>query len=87
MRLIHSLDSLAAFNCPCVATVGAFDALHIGHQTIIRKTKTIAKDYRLPAVVVMFEPLPGEFFADKDAPPKRIYALRRRIETSPRFWC
>ena len=80
MRLIHSLDSLAAFNRPCVATVGAFDALHIGHQTIIRKTQALAKDYQLPAVVVMFEPLPGEFFAGKDIPPKRIYTLRRRIE-------
>ena len=80
MRLLHSLDSLVAFKQPCVATIGAFDALHIGHQAIIRKTQTIAKNYCIPAVVVMFEPLPGEFFADKDTPPKRIYTLRRRIE-------
>ena len=80
MRLLHSLDSLATFKRPCVATIGAFDALHIGHQAIIAKTKALAKDYRLPVVVVMFEPLPGEFFADKDALPKRIYTLRKRIE-------
>ena len=80
MRLIHSLDSLAALNRPCVATVGAFDALHIGHQQVIRETKAVAEAHRLPAVVVMFEPLPSEFFADKDTPPKRIYTLRRRIE-------
>ena len=80
MRLLHSLDSLVAFKHPCVATIGAFDALHIGHQAIIRKTQTIAKNHHLPLVVVMFEPLPGEFFADKDAPLKRIYTLRKRIE-------
>ena len=80
MQLIHSLHSLSNFNCPCVATVGAFDALHIGHQMVIQKTKAIAKQHGLPAVVVMFEPLPREFFATKDTPPKRIYTLRKRIE-------
>ncbi len=80
MQLLHSLDNLAKFKHPCVATIGAFDALHIGHRAIIAKTKALAKDYRLPVVVVMFEPLPGEFFADKDALPKRIYTLRKRIE-------
>ena len=80
MQFLHSLDSLVAFKHPCVATIGAFDALHIGHQAIIRKTQAIAESYRLPSVVLMFEPLPGEFFANKKASPKRIYTLRRRIE-------
>ena len=80
MQFIHSLDKLATFGHRCVATIGAFDALHKGHQAVIHKTKTIAKQYELPAVVVMFEPLPGEFFADKDNLPKRIYTLRKRIE-------
>ncbi len=80
MQLLHSLDSLVTFKQPCVATIGAFDALHRGHQAIIRKTQTIAKNHCLPVVVVMFEPLPGEFFANKDTPPKRIYTLRKRIE-------
>ena len=79
MRLLHNLDSLVAFKHPCVATIGAFDALHIGHQAIIRETQTIAENHRLPVAVVMFEPLPGEFFAN-DAPPKRIYTLRKRVE-------
>ena len=79
MRLLHSLDSLAAFKHPCVATIGAFDALHMGHQAIIRKTQAIAENHSLPVAVVMFEPLPGEFFAN-DTPPKRIYMLRKRIE-------
>ena len=80
MRLLHSLDSVAMLKHPCVATIGAFDALHIGHQAIIRETQTIAKNYRLPVAVVMFEPLPGEFFASKDVSPRRVYPLRRRIE-------
>ncbi|MBC6413941.1 MAG: bifunctional riboflavin kinase/FAD synthetase [Chromatiales bacterium] len=80
MRLLHSLDSLDNFNHPCVATIGAFDALHIGHQRVIQQTKAIAKQYKLPSAVIMFEPLPGEFFATNDTPPKRIYPLRKRIE-------
>ena len=80
MRLIHSLDSLDVFNRPCAATIGAFDALHIGHQKVIRETVDLAKYHKLPAVAVMFEPLPGEFFAAKNSLPRRIYTLRKRIE-------
>ena len=80
MQLIRSLDRISTFNHPCVATVGAFDALHIGHQTVIQKVKTIARKHQLATAVVMFEPLPGEFFAAKETSPKRIYTLRQRIE-------
>lgn len=80
MRLIHSLDSLAMLNRPCVATVGSFDAIHVGHREIIREVKTIAEQRKLPSAVLMFEPLPREFFAEVDDVPKRIYPLRRRIE-------
>jgi len=42
----------------CVATVGVFDGLHLGHLFLIRKLKKIAKRKKLPSLVVTFWPPP-----------------------------
>jgi len=79
MRLLRGLASLAARRQPCVATLGAFDAFHIGHRAVIQKTQSMARQHQLPATLLTFEPLPGEFFAAADNPLRRIYPLRQRL--------
>lgn len=61
----------------CVATVGNFDGVHLGHQTIIRQLSRRAREMRLPVVVVTFEPQPLEFLTPGTAPP-RLTSFREK---------
>ena len=76
MKCFHGEHGLAHARGPCVATVGGFDALHPGHQAVIGQLRRMAAARGLPSVVVLFEPLPPEFFAAP--PPPRLYRLRER---------
>ncbi len=63
----------------CVAAIGNFDGLHLGHQEILRVLLDRAGAERLPAALVTFEPHPREFFAPADA-PARLMRLRDKAE-------
>ena len=58
--------------CPqgSVVCIGAFDGLHLGHQALLRHAATRAHVLGVPAVALAFEPLPREFFAPDDPPPR-----------------
>ena len=47
-----------------VATIGNFDGLHLGHLELLSKLQQIATDNNYRKVVITFEPLPLEHFAD-----------------------
>jgi len=49
-------------------TIGSFDGLHIGHQTIIHRLVEDAHQYGQKAVVVTFFPNPAVFFKKIDNP-------------------
>ena len=46
----------------CVATIGVFDGMHIGHQMLLRKTLEVAKYQNMMSMVILFEPYPQEYF-------------------------
>ena len=77
MKIIRNI--LPSNNLPsaCVATIGNFDGLHLGHQKIIDKLKLKAEELELPLTIISFEPLPSEFFMP--APPARIYPMRDKV--------
>jgi riboflavin kinase / FMN adenylyltransferase len=56
----------------CVATIGNFDGLHLGHQTIIRGVAARAREIDSPAVVVTFSPHPLSVVAPDRVPPQII---------------
>jgi riboflavin kinase/FMN adenylyltransferase len=62
-----------------VATIGAFDGLHLGHREIARRTLAIARDSNDVATIFSFEPTPAEHFSPID-PPARLTCLRERVE-------
>lgn len=59
----------------CVATIGKFDALHLGHQVMLKQLLQVARSVQLPSVVIVFEPYPDEFFLGSKA-PARLTELR-----------
>ncbi len=79
MRLIRGLHNLAPFPQGCVATIGNFDGVHQGHQIIIRQLQAQAKSLNLPAVVMVFEPQPREYF-DAENAPARLMRFREKME-------
>lgn len=44
----------------CVATIGVFDGVHLGHQEIVTRACQLADERGLPAVLVTFAPHPSE---------------------------
>ncbi len=78
MKLIRGLHNLTQPLSGCVATIGNFDGLHLGHQHVINQLKAVAEIKDLPAVVIIFEPQPVEFFAP-DKAPRRLSRLRDKI--------
>ena len=64
---------------PSVVTIGNFDGVHCGHQTILQRVLTISKTQYLASVVMFFEPQPQEFFAPHKAPP-RLMDWRDKFE-------
>ncbi len=54
----------------CVACIGAFDGVHLGHQRLLARVAESARRRALPMAVVSFDPLPREFFGRETAPPR-----------------
>jgi riboflavin kinase/FMN adenylyltransferase len=81
MRLYRSLAALRGRGkSPCrVAAIGAFDGLHLGHQQILTLMQREAAAHGCRSVVCSFEPMPTEFFAVDDPPP-RLTCFRERFE-------
>src|SRR5687768_7972199 len=78
-RLFRDVDG--GPRCPhgSVVCIGAFDGLHLGHQALVRRTVSRARELGLPAVALSFEPLPREFFAGANPPP-RLLLPRAKVE-------
>ncbi|MBN2715351.1 MAG: bifunctional riboflavin kinase/FAD synthetase [Deltaproteobacteria bacterium] len=60
-----------------VVTIGNFDGVHLGHQTIFKNCTSISKSRSLGFLICTFEPHPAELFA-KDKAPVRLTLPRRK---------
>ena len=78
MKLIRGIHNLTDPLPNCVATIGNFDGLHLGHQHVINQLKTVAEIKNMPTAVIVFEPQPVEFFAPEQA-PRRLARFRDKI--------
>ncbi len=79
MELIRGLHNLRPRHRGCVATVGAFDGVHLGHQAVLRHLLEKATEIGLPSTIIVFEPLPREYFSPMEA-PARIMSFREKFQ-------
>lgn len=84
MELIRGLYNLRAQHRGCVATIGNFDGVHLGHQAVLGQLAEKSAELKLPSVVVIFEPQPQEFFARSSTPP-RLTRFREKIQALWRY--
>jgi len=61
MELIRGLHNLKR-QSGCVLTIGNFDGVHLGHQEILKKLVSTAKNKGLPSLVISFSVTPESFF-------------------------
>ena len=87
MKLTRGTSTTNSQHTECVATIGNFDGLHMGHRRIIDQVKEAGRQLNYPTMVISFEPLPTEFFSEKLAKPLpgRIYPYRDKVRILESF--
>lgn len=71
MRILNRWQGLEPSDRGAAAAIGNFDGVHLGHRSVIDRTREIAASLNAPLGVVTFEPHPRSYFAP-DAPPFRL---------------
>jgi len=79
MNVIHDTEGFLEHHPGCVATIGKFDGVHLGHQQIVRQLRARAAELDVPTVVIVIEPHPEEFFASnpRECPPRLSEAAEK----------
>lgn len=78
MELIQGIHNFRAPASGVVATIGNFDGVHCGHRALVAQLLKHARQRALPALVMIFEPQPLEFFAESSA-PVRIMSIQDKV--------
>lgn len=71
MELIRGRINLKPRHRGCAASIGNYDGMHLGHRYVLKQLVSHARARSLPATVVVFEPMPQEYFA-AGKPPARL---------------
>ena len=69
MDLVQGIDALPIDAGPTAVTIGFFDGVHRGHQTVFRRTAEVAEGRGLLPVVVTFDRHPREILTPGAHPP------------------
>jgi riboflavin kinase / FMN adenylyltransferase len=77
--LIHGLHNLKRSTKSCIATIGNFDGVHLGHQALLHRMKKLSTEWNLPTTLVLFEPQPEEVLVPEEQVPSRLCRLREKI--------
>lgn len=84
MQIIRGTYNLKPEHHGCVATIGNFDGVHLGHQAVLGQLAEQAEKLCLPLTVVTFEPQPQEYFQPDQAPP-RLTRFREKVQALRRY--
>ena len=78
MEVIRGWHNVRPEHHGCVATIGNFDGVHLGHRALIGQLATLGRAHGVPTTLVTFEPQPLEFFAGENG-PARLTRLREKL--------
>lgn len=84
MELIRGIHNLHVRHRGCVATIGNFDGVHLGHQAVLGQLAEKGAELHLPTTVITFEPQPQEYFSHGEIPP-RLTRFREKIKALRRY--
>lgn len=84
MEIIRGLYNLRERHRGCVATIGNFDGVHLGHQAVLGQLAERGGELGLPTAVITFEPQPREYFTHGDTPP-RLTRFREKMQALRRY--
>jgi riboflavin kinase/FMN adenylyltransferase len=91
MRLIRGLHNLRPQDKGCALAIGNFDGLHRGHLELLARARAHATKASVPPAAMIFEPMPREFFAPAQPPPRicEFHDKLRRFEQAgmERVYC
>lgn len=79
MGIYTDFDEFRRDHGSCVATIGKYDGLHLGHQHVLDTLIRKARSAGLPAVVILSEPHPEEYFS-ADAAGPRLTHFRDKVD-------
>ena len=79
MQILRSLAELGTVSQPSIVTIGNFDGVHCGHQTVIAAVIARARALNARSVVVTFDPHPARVLQKGPQTPL-ITPLSRKLE-------
>ena len=79
MEVIRGLLNVREKHRGAIVTIGNFDGVHKGHQSILKEVRARADKLNVPAMLICFEPQPKEFFDLYDA-PARLTRFREKVD-------
>ncbi len=85
MELIRGRHNLKYSHRGCVATIGNFDGVHLGHQRLIFQLQKVATELQLPSCIITFDPLPHEYFVGSQQVQSRLTYFREKIHALANF--
>ncbi len=77
-RFIRGIHNLRAGDKGSVVTIGSYDGVHLGHQTIMKQVVEKSRQTGLHSIAVVFEPHPNEYFSQEKA-PARLMTFREKV--------
>ena len=77
MQRWHGLESVPTGWGHCVVTIGVFDGIHRGHQSIIGEAVRLAAERQVPSVLLTFVPHPSEVVRPGSHPAVLTSIVRR----------
>lgn len=78
MELIRGAHNLRSRHRGCVATIGNYDGVHLGHRAVLDALIQVGRQRHLPTAAIAFEPTPQEFFG-ADKAPARLTRFREKF--------
>ena len=84
MELIRGLQNIRPEHKGCVATIGNFDGVHLGHQAVLGQLAEKAAELCLPTTLITFEPQPMEYFIPEKV-PARLTRFREKMLALQRY--